>query len=1099
MLAPLGSASTPAGAAGLLAALGRTGTDPAVTTELRRLARLSADLAALDDATLASWSGLAQLLQASRGVMSALRGLERVVADPQAAARLRGLGRELTELLLGLYLRAEHPRLLRAGDLLTLVDPAERATAVPVVDAGTVRLPWRRDVLRTDRIAGFLDDPLGTLEAAYLPGGLARAADTHRAAAELFAVVHELARALGLASAIGLWDPTAPPVPPAPPSDEVDIGETFPESRPPEPGTGDPEPPPPPPPPDLSAFQRRYFPQLTLALPGPAAAGGPPAAPRLSVAVLASSAEHPGGVRGLIVTLNSATSWSERRGDWAVGLTADGVLPAFVITADGLGLAPATGPVHGARAQLTLQRIAVAGTPAFRLGSATGTRLELGALTVAAVADLQLTRQSIEISADAADGALVLAGGDADGFVSSLLPAQGFRAAFDLGLIWSSRTGFRLRGGAGPEAYLPLGLSLGGVTLTDVRTGLRSSDGRLSVEVSAGLSASIGPVRIAVEGVGLAGRLTFPDDGGNLGIAELAADFQPPAGLGLAVTAPAVTGGGSFTSEPALGRYTGALHIKIADTIDIAAFGLLQTGSAGRHWSLLVILAGHLSPIELGWGFRLTGLGGLLALHRGMDTDALRDAAYGVRGSLDDLLFPDDPATRLPQLLSSVERFFPPAVDSHVAGPMAELEWGPKAEVNARIRLALLLQLNAQKVALYGTVRIGFPTLTRDSTLRIRAAVEAVADLRNRTARFSITLIEAKLFGTIQVSGGAAFFLRWGPGRVFAFTIGGFHPAFRPYIPAGLIEPARVTVHWNPISAVQIDLTQYFAISSTSMQFGAAAHAVVGCSWGRVTGDLAFNVLVMTSPSLHLEADLHVRVTVSVFGADLLSAGLDGSLSGPGPWSFSGTVSWRVWIFGISKSFHFEWGERGSIGATPQSAGQILGAEMAEPANWTPLRLRALPVKLRTGASALAPRDEVEVRQSKLPFGTRIETMEGNPLTDAGIWTLTTTSTGSITRLNDLTDVFPEQRFLAVPSKERPFRNGLVCGARLGRADWEVPAAAVAIDSTATDDLVIDGDTTVSGPVTLPPLTAAQTVSVALPALAPARAFTAGWSIREVA
>ena len=238
---------------------------------------------------------------------------------------------------------------------------------------------------------------------------------------------------------------------------------------------------------------------------------------------------------------------------------------------------------------------------------------------------------------------------------------------------------------------------------------------------------------------------------------------------------------------------------------------------------------------------------------------------------------------------------------------------------------------------------------------------------------------------------------------------------------------------------------------------------------------------------------------MSVFGADLLSAGLDGSLSGPGPWSFAGKVTWKVWIFSISKSFSFDWGERTSISAPPQSAGQILAAEMAEPANWTTLRLRAVPVRLRTGANtALAPRDEVEVRQSKLPFGTRIETMEGSRLTDAGVWTLTTTSTGSITKLGDIAEIFPERRYLAEPSKERPFRGGLVCGARLGRTDWDISTGAIAVDSTATDDVVLDGDVLVPEPVTLPPITAAQAVSFALPTTAAARAFTRGDSVREV-
>ncbi|MFI6272793.1 DUF6603 domain-containing protein [Micromonospora zamorensis] len=824
----------------------------------------------------------------------------------------------------------------------------------------------------------------------------------------------------------------------------------------------------------------------------------------LTVGVTAD--RHPPGLAAGVVTsaADSATvPISTPSPGWTVALALTGAfregLTLQLLPPARLQL-PGTGTPAPGGAALRVQGTADAGKPFVLLGFAGGSRLEAtrietsigGSFDAAGSANVIFDLQIL-------GGGLVLSSKGGDGFLTQVFPND-LRCGFDFGISWSQQHGFTFHGAAGLDTTLPVGVSLGGVTIADVRIGLRANDGQLSLEASAGLSAAVGPVRMAIEGVGLLGRLSFPAEGGNLGVANFAAGFKPPVGLSLSITAPAVSGGGSFTSEPDLGRYTGALHVKFADTIDIAAFGVLRTGSAAQHWSLVVILAGHISPIELGWGFRLTGLGGLLALHRGMDTDALRDAAYGVRGSLDDLLFPDDPESRLPQLLSSVERFFPPAANSYVAGPMAEIEWGPKAEVNARIRVAILLQLDAQKVVLYGTVRIGFPTLTRDSTLRIRAAIEAVVDLRNRMARFSITLIEAKLFGTIQVSGGAAFFVRWGQGREFAFTIGGFHPAFRPYIPGGLIEPARVDVHWNPVSGVEIDLTQYFAITSTSMQFGAAAHAVVGCSWGKVTGDLAFNVLVMTSPSLHLEADLHVRVTVSVFGADLLSAGLDGSLSGPGPWSFSGSVSWRVWIFSISKSFHFEWGDRTSIAAAPQSAGQLLGAEMAEPSNWTSLRLRALPVKLRTGANTpLAPRDEVEVRQSRLPFGTRIETMEGSPLTDAGVWTLTTTSTGSITKLADLIDVFPEQRFLAVPSKERPFRGGLVCGARLGRADWEVPAAAIAVDSTATDDVVIDGDTTVTGPVTLPPLTAAQTVSVALPTTARARAFTRGQSIREVA
>lgn len=737
-------------------------------------------------------------------------------------------------------------------------------------------------------------------------------------------------------------------------------------------------------------------------------------------------------------------------------------------------------------------RLAVALTQAPRadgapyvVGSAKGTRLELAGTNLRAAVALAAAARTVELGVDVPSAVLVITADGGDGFLASVIGNRELRSALDLGLSYATGKGLHLKSGSGLTVTLPVALSTGPLALQQVALTLAPTEQAVAVTVAATLAVKVGPVGVVVQGMGVRATARLPSTSQAF---DLDASFVPPTGLGLSIAAPVVSGGGSLSWAD--GRYTGALHVKIADLVDLAAFGVLQTGTATQHWSLVVVLAGHIPPIELGWNFRLTGLGGLLALHRGLSTDALRDAAYGIRGSLDDLLFPDQPETRLPQLLSTIDRFFPPQAGSYVAGPMAEIEWGRGAAINARIRAALLLQLDGSSIALYGTVRIGFPSIDSDATLRIRASLEALFDARNQLARFSITILEAKLFQSIQFTGGAAFFVRWGSGRTFVFTIGGFHPAFRPFIPPGLLEPPRLGVHWNPLSGVRLDLTQYFAITSTSMQFGMSAHAEIGCSWGKVTGDLAFDVLVMTSPVLHLEAELHLRVTVSVFGADLLSAGLDGSLVGPGPWVLAGKVTWKVWIFHISKSFQLEWGARTSTAGTPQSAGQLLGDEIAATGNWTSFRLRALPVKLRSGvAGPLAPRDELEVRQSRLPFNTRVEVMEGNRLSDAGVWTLTCTGASGLTKLSDVTDVFPERRFVAAPSQERPFRSGLVCGARLGRQDWELSAVAIAVDSTATDDVIVDGGHTVTGAVALPPLRAADALASALSSTAPARAL----------
>ncbi len=144
MLAPLAAAAAPDGVIRLLAAIGRPDSNDAISAELQRLAALVSGITALDESDLASWDGLTKLLGLSQELLAALRGIEAVVSDPDLATQLAGLGLELTELITGQYLRAEHPRLHRAAAILTLVDPAELTPPEPAViaaDGTVIRLP----------------------------------------------------------------------------------------------------------------------------------------------------------------------------------------------------------------------------------------------------------------------------------------------------------------------------------------------------------------------------------------------------------------------------------------------------------------------------------------------------------------------------------------------------------------------------------------------------------------------------------------------------------------------------------------------------------------------------------------------------------------------------------------------------------------------------------------------------------------------------------------------------------------------------------------------------------------------------------------------
>ena len=155
--------------------------DPGLAAAFADLSQAASALTALQDADLASWSGLQAVADAARKATTALAAVDHAVSDPALAHRLEGLGVDLTGQLTGVYLRRFHARLFRLAAVLTLISPAElHAPQPPVMDGDTVVLrTWFRDELHFDRIGPLLDQPWPTLRAVYFPNDLASAADAH--------------------------------------------------------------------------------------------------------------------------------------------------------------------------------------------------------------------------------------------------------------------------------------------------------------------------------------------------------------------------------------------------------------------------------------------------------------------------------------------------------------------------------------------------------------------------------------------------------------------------------------------------------------------------------------------------------------------------------------------------------------------------------------------------------------------------------------------------------------------------------------------------------------------------------------------------------
>jgi hypothetical protein len=140
-----------------------------------------------------------------------------------------------------------------------------------------------------------------------------------------------------------------------------------------------------------------------------------------------------------------------------------------------------------------------------------------------------------------------------------------------------------------------------------------------------------------------------------------------------------------------------------------------------------------------------------------------------------------------------------------------------------------------------------------------------------------------------------------------------------------------------------------------------------------------------------------------------------------------------------------------------QEARQVIGDGLAEPGNWTIRRTPRLPVRLRpSNDDALDPRDQIDVRQTRLPLGVDLEVHDANRLSDRGVWTVRPATAG-LARVADLKDVFPTRRYLQKPPKDAPFRGGLASGVRVGGHGWSVDTRfAIISNEDDTEDLVLD-------------------------------------------
>src|SRR5262249_39366199 len=353
------------------------------------------------------------------------------------------------------------------------------------------------------------------------------------------------------------------------------------------------------------------------------------------------------------------------------------------------------------------------------------------------------------------------------------------RAEFDLGLAWSNNAGLSFHGGAGLEATLPIDRSIAGIiTLSSAHLSLQAQDGRLAAETSLTGSLAIGPVKAVVDRIGLSTVVTFPPNGGNLGVADLDFDFKPPTGIGLSIdTHGVVSGGGTLIHDPVQRLYAGTVQPSLADAFTVTAFGLIATrmpdGSPG--YSLIVfITAEDFRPIPLGMGFTLQGIGGMIAVNRTFDQDVLRAGMQN--DTLKNLLFPRDPVINAPTIIRSLASAFPAKRGSYLLGILARIGWFTPTLI--LLDLALILEFGARKrLLVLGRISALLPSPNND-LVRINLDAIGVLDFDQDTASIDAMLVDSRLAKKFVLTGAAALRAGWGSGPHdgFVLAVGGFHP-----------------------------------------------------------------------------------------------------------------------------------------------------------------------------------------------------------------------------------------------------------------------------------------------------------------------------------
>jgi hypothetical protein len=655
-------------------------------------------------------------------------------------------------------------------------------------------------------------------------------------------------------------------------------------------------------------------------------------------------------------------------------------------------------------------------TPMILLGEPGGSRLELASITLGAGAELTWDGHAASGGPTAqgsiAGGKLLIDASEGDSFITTLLGGGKIESNFALQFAFAPDSGVRFQGSGSLELRLPVHVSVGPIDIDSIYLIASLSGSQVPIELSADFSAELGPLAAAVERLGAIVTLGFPPGGGNLGPAQIDVAFKPPTGVGLSIEAGVVTGGGFLSIDPARGEYSGVLQLELAEIVSVTAIGLITTknpdGSPG--FSLLIIITAEFGAgIQLGFGFTLNAVGGLLGVNRMVLTERLIEGVAS--DAIEDIMFPKHVVANAQRIISDLRAIFPPQQGTFLIGPMAKLGWGEPTLVS--VSLGVIIEIPPGDIVILGVLKLVLPAEELE-VLRLQVNFAGALEFDKSRLYFYATLYDSHLL-FITIQGGMGLLVAWGDEPNFVVSVGGFNPRYTPP-PLPFPTPQRVQVDIVNESFARVRAEGYFAVTSNTVQFGAHLEIFFGFSALSVEGRAGLDALIQFSPFMFI-VEFSTSFSVKVFGLGVFGIGMNLTIEAPTPWHVHGSASISLLFFSIEVPVDITFGEARDTTLPPVEVMPIIEEELEKRSNWKAqlpsgahllVSLRALEPS--EAALVLHPLGTLQISQRAVPLDLKLDKFGAQKPSDANRFQVGVSSAGMSTT-RELQEQFAPAQF----------------------------------------------------------------------------------------